>query len=63
MKIERATAKDYGQLKMLWSIVFQEEAEFLENFFTQRFQAEHIVVARKGGEIVSALHADRKSVV
>ena len=32
MKIERATAKDYGQLKMLWSIVFQEEAEFLENF-------------------------------
>ena len=57
MKIERATAKDYGQLKMLWSIVFQEEAEFLENFFTQRFQAEHIVVARKGGEIVSALHA------
>ena len=57
MKIERATTKDFEQLKMLWSIVFQEEPEFLERFFAQRFQAEHIVVARKEGEIVSALHA------
>jgi len=57
MKIERATTKDFEELKELWSIVFQEEPEFLERFFAQRFQAEHIVVARKNGEIVSALHA------
>lgn len=57
MKIERATTKDFAQLKMLWSIVFQEEPEFLEHFFAQRFKSEHIVVARKDGEIVSALHA------
>lgn len=57
MKIERATAKDFEQLKMLWSIVFQEEPEFLERFFALRFQAEHIIVARKKGEIISALHA------
>ena len=57
MKIERATTKDLEELKRLWSIVFQEEPEFLERFFTQRFFPEHIVVARKEGEIVSALHA------
>lgn len=57
MKIERATTKDFEELKMLWSIVFQEDPEFLERFFAQRFQPEHIVVARKAGEIVSALHA------
>ncbi len=57
MKIERATTKDFDELKMLWSIVFQEEPDFLERFFSQRFQAEHIFVARKEGEIVSALHA------
>ncbi len=57
MKIERATTKDFEELKMLWSIVFQEEPEFLERFFTQRFFPEHIFVARKDGEIVSALHA------
>ena len=57
MKIERATAKDFDSLKMLWSIVFQEDPEFLERFFSQRFFPEHIVVARKEGEIVSALHA------
>lgn len=57
MKIERATANDYDSLKMLWSIVFQEEPEFLERFFNQRFFPEHIVVARVEGDIVSALHA------
>ena len=57
MKIERATTKDLEELKMLWSIVFQEEPAFLERFFAQRFFPEHIVVARKEGEIVSALHA------
>jgi len=57
MKIEKATTKDLEELKRLWSIVFQEEPEFLERFFAQRFFPEHIVVARKEGEIVSALHA------
>ncbi|MBI9094072.1 MAG: GNAT family N-acetyltransferase [Sphaerochaeta sp.] len=57
MKIERATAKDLDELKMLWSIVFQEDPMFLERFFSQRFQPEHVFVARKEGEIVSALHA------
>ncbi len=57
MKIERATTNDFEDLKLLWSIVFQEEPEFLERFFAQRFFPEHIVVARKEGEIVSALHA------
>ncbi len=57
MKIERATTKDFEELKMLWSIVFQEEPEFLERFFSQRFFPEHIFVARKESEIVSALHA------
>ncbi len=57
MKIERATKKDFEELKMLWSIVFQEEPAFLEHFFNQRFLPEHIVVARKDGAIVSALHA------
>jgi len=57
MKIERATSNDLEELKSLWSIVFQEEPEFLERFFAQRFSPEHIVVARKEGEIVSALHA------
>ena len=57
MKIERASTKDFEELKQLWSIVFQEEPPFLERFFAQRFFPEHIVVARKEGEIVSALHA------
>jgi len=57
MKIERATKKDFEELKMLWSIVFLEEPAFLEHFFSQRFFPEHIAVARKEGEIVSALHA------
>ena len=57
MKIERATQEDFDELKMLWSIVFQEEPKFLEHFFAQRFLPPHIVVARKDGEIVSALHA------
>jgi len=57
MEIGRATAQDFDELKMLWSIVFQEDPEFLERFFNQRFLPEHIFVARKEGEIVSALHA------
>ncbi|MGB4407604.1 MAG: GNAT family N-acetyltransferase [Sphaerochaeta sp.] len=57
MEIGRATALDFDELKMLWSIVFQEDPEFLERFFNQRFLPEHIFVARKEGEIVSALHA------
>jgi len=57
MKIGRATQEDFDDLKMLWSIVFQEEPAFLEHFFAQRFSPEHIVLARKDGEIVSALHA------
>ncbi len=57
MKIERATTRDYDELKTLWSIVFQEEPEFLERFFSLRFLPEHIIVARKEEEIVSALHA------
>ncbi len=57
MKIERATTKDLEELKMLWSIVFQEDPDFLERFFSLRFLPEHIVVARMEGEIVSALHA------
>ena len=57
MKIERATTKDFEELKQLWSIVFQEDPEFLERFFKQRFFPAHIVVARHEGEIVSALHA------
>jgi len=57
MKLERATTEDLEELKRLWSIVFQDEPEFLEQFFTKRFFPEHIVVARKEGEIVSALHA------
>lgn len=57
MNIERATTNDFEELKQLWSIVFQEDPEFLERFFAQRFSPAHIVVARQEGEIVSALHA------
>lgn len=57
MKIERASEKDFAELKTLWSVVFDEEPQFLEHFFSKRFHPEHIVLARKGGMIVSALHA------
>jgi GNAT superfamily N-acetyltransferase len=57
MIIERAKDADFQELKDLWSIVFDEEPEFLEKFFSLRFSPENIFVARDQGKIVSALHA------
>ncbi|WP_320128900.1 GNAT family N-acetyltransferase [uncultured Sphaerochaeta sp.] len=57
MTITRAEASDFSQLKELWSIVFSEEPEFLEKFFSLRFFPENIFVAREQGKIISALHA------
>lgn len=57
MEIGVAREQDFIPLQELWSVVFEEEPEFLKRFFTQRFQADHIIVARKEGVIVSALHA------
>ena len=57
MTITRAEASDFTQLKELWSIVFSEEPEFLEKFFSLRFFPENIFVAKEQGKIISALHA------
>lgn len=57
MMIERAKTEDFGQLKELWQVVFDEDPSFLEHFFAVRFSPEHIFVAWEDGRIVSALHA------
>ncbi|AEV29552.1 hypothetical protein SpiGrapes_1755 [Sphaerochaeta pleomorpha str. Grapes] len=57
MTLERAKDTDFEELKTLWSIVFNEEAAFLEKFFALRFFPDSIFVAREQGKIVSALHA------
>lgn len=57
MIIERASQEDFSSLKQLWSTVFSEDPVFLEHFFSTRFASEHIFVARKDCNIVSALHA------
>jgi GNAT superfamily N-acetyltransferase len=57
MTIERAKDTDFAELKELWSVVFDEEADFLEKFFNLRFYPDSIFVAREQGKIISALHA------
>ncbi len=57
MIIERAKQSDFQELKQLWSIVFDEQPDFLEHFFSTRIFYDHIFVARVEDKIVSALHA------
>ena len=57
MIIEQANSGDFIELKNLWSAVFSEDPTFLEHFFSTRFAAHTIYVARIDDHIVSALHA------
>lgn len=57
MIIEQANNGDFIELKNLWSAVFSEDPTFLEHFFSTRFVAQNIYVARIDEHIVSALHA------
>ncbi len=57
MEIRRSRRAERDELYELWARVFDEDRAWLNRFFTLRYSASDIFVARIDGVLASALHA------